>query len=324
MAEKTPHAVVALAAAIASFAAQRGTDEMRTLAEHGFAARVAQAAYGLCFYLWKTLVPFALSPAYLLEPALDPTAVRYVVSVLSVAAVTAALVAARRRAPWALASWALYVVIVAPVLGFAQTGPQIVADRYTYLAGLPWAVLAGAGLLRSARAASTRPGIARALAAATAAVLVTLGVLTHRQTRVWKDSMTLWTHVLRLDPANWVAYTNRGWVQPDAEAAIADYSAAIRVNPRYYLAYFNRGNVHHGRGDFAAAIDDFTAAATLLPRDPKAYNNRGWAREAIGDWEGAAEDYARALILAPPGWPHRALVEGNLARARTHLAGPAS
>src|SRR5437773_2306132 len=55
--EKAPYAVLALGAAALAFLAQAQVPAMRTLAEHGPVERAAQAAYGLCFYLWKTLGP---------------------------------------------------------------------------------------------------------------------------------------------------------------------------------------------------------------------------------------------------------------------------
>jgi hypothetical protein len=44
------------------------------------------------------------------------------------------------------------VLLVAPVLGFVQVGTQITADRYSYLACLPFALLAAAGMYQLARA----------------------------------------------------------------------------------------------------------------------------------------------------------------------------
>jgi tetratricopeptide (TPR) repeat protein len=203
-------------------------------------------------------------------------------------------------------------VILAPVLGFAQTGPQLVADRYTYLASLPWIALLTGGLVRAGYR-RWRPAVAVALAAC--------AVLTFRQTRIWRDSVTLWDHTLQLDPKNWIAYTNRGWARNDSDpdAAIADYSAAIRVNPRYYLAYFNRGNARQVRGDWSGALADYDIAITLLPGDPKAYNNRGWVRQQRRDWQAAIADYRRALDLAPLDWSERPIVERNLAAARARV-----
>ena len=316
--EKLPVTAVALIAAVGAFAAQHAVPEMRSLHEHGLAARTGQAAYGLVFYVAQTIVPVGLHPAHLLGDTLDPTAPRYVAAVLAVIAVTTLALLVRRRSPWLLATWAAYVVIVAPVLGFAQTGPQLVADRYTYLACLPLVALVTAALARLAAMASTRRAT-QALGWTCVAILTTLATLTFRQTRVWHDSITLWNHTLELDPCNWVALTNRGFARGDREAQIADYSEAIRCNPRYYLAYYNRGNARHEAGDFAGAVADHSTVIALRPTDANAWNNRGWARQSLGDYAGAAADYTRALEFAPADWWARSMVTGNLATARARI-----
>jgi hypothetical protein len=257
-----------------------------------------------------------LYAAYLLEAPLDPTAPRYLAAIIAVVAITIGAVLVRKRQPWWLATWTAYIVIVAPVLGLAQTGPQLVADRYTYLALLPWTALATAGLARAWSPVRER----RLIAGASLAILLLLGTLTFLQTRVWHDSERLWNHTLAHDPCNWVALTNRGFARrQDQATALADYSEAIRCNPRYQLAYFNRGNVRHDQGDFAGAAADFSTVITLRPEHPDAWNNRGWARQALGDFTGAADDYERALALAAPDWSARPVVVGNLATARARI-----
>src|SRR2546428_11968261 len=123
--EKAPYAVLALGAAALAFLAQAQVPAMRTLAEHGPVERAAQAAYGLCFYLWKTLVPRRLDPAHPLEGRLDPTAPRYVLSFLAVTAIPAAALPARPRRPWAPAAWARHAVIVPPGPRPRPPGPPI-------------------------------------------------------------------------------------------------------------------------------------------------------------------------------------------------------
>src|SRR5205814_5554677 len=66
----------------------------------------------------------------------------------------------------------LYVVTVLPVSGVFQNGPQIAADRYSYLPSLPWAVLAGAGAIAGWNAWRERRGRSPALAVPGAAALV--------------------------------------------------------------------------------------------------------------------------------------------------------
>jgi protein O-mannosyl-transferase len=294
--EKAPYTVLALGAAALAFLAQERQPAMLTLGQHGPIDRVAQAAYGLAFYVWKTLLPLHLYPAYLLEGRLDPTASRYVLSFLVVASVTAVVLLRARREPWAAVAWVSYGLIVSPVLGFVQTGPQIAADRYTYLACLPFAALAGAVVYRaSARHAPTTWAVA-------ATVLGLSGVLTFRQTGIWHDSRTLWDHTLALDPANWIAYTNRGVTRQaagDVDGALADYDRALRYNPGYAEALNDRGIVRYLRGDVEGAIADYDAAIRVRPGYADAYENRGLARHAKGEVDGAMADYAAAIALRP-------------------------
>jgi tetratricopeptide (TPR) repeat protein len=115
---------------------------------------------------------------------------------LAVLAVAGGLVAFRGRAPALCAAAAAYAVIVAPVLGFSQSGPQLVADRYTYLAGMPLVLLAaGAVPALAARRPETVATVAVMLILASAAA-------TWRQATFWRTSTTLWERAYALDPDN--------------------------------------------------------------------------------------------------------------------------
>jgi len=315
--EKIPFLALAGGAmALAAFTVRAG-GQVRTLAEHGVAARALQGAYGLMFYLWKTVAPINLSPLYPLRPDFNPFAPLSLLCALGVVAITAVLVGMRRRFPWVLVAWASYVVIVSPVLGFLQSGPQLVADRYTYLACVPWALLAGAavyGLPASRR---------RVGAIVATGILLALGVLTFRQTRVWTDGAALWDQALSVDPSNYVAHLNRGWLQMqhgDADGAMAHYEEALRLNPRLPDAYRNRGFLRHVRNDLQGAIDDYNTALDLDPTHAITYFNRGLARHALGDADGAIADYSVA-VQAPLPNPQAYSNRARLRRQRGDLTG---
>ena len=78
------------------------------------------------------------------------------------------------------------------MLGLFQRGPQLVADRYSYLACLPLALLAG-GALAGAR----RPG--RALACASVWIALAIPA-TWRYARAWQSSSALWEHAVAVEP----------------------------------------------------------------------------------------------------------------------------
>jgi Tfp pilus assembly protein PilF len=318
--EKIPFVVLAGGAAVLAFLAQN-VEAIRPLSQHGLGARVAQAAYGLCFYVWKTIVPIGLSPLYLLEMPLDPTEPRYVLGLALVVAAAVGLFLARSRAPWLVAAGACYVLILSPVLGFVQSGQQKVADRYTYLACMPFAVLVAAGLRR---VLVTGPGWARqAGAAAAGVVLVGLGTLTAMQTTRWHDSMTLWSHALALDPASYIAWTNRGVVRQlagDVAGAMVDYDAALAINPAHAEAYKDRGTARAATGQWDAALADYDVAIRLKPGYADAYVSRGAAREQTGDLAGALADYAQACTL-DPGHARALYGRANMRATRGDIAG---
>ncbi len=91
-------------------------------------ARVLLSVYGVAFYSFASVVPLGLSPLYQF-----PVTITW----LHVAATlggSVLAVALRRSAPAFTAAWIVYVATLSPVLGIFHNGPQIVADRYSYLA----------------------------------------------------------------------------------------------------------------------------------------------------------------------------------------------
>src|SRR5207253_3226514 len=181
--------------------AQLSHDTMVSVVQLSGLGRLAVSAYGLSFYLWKMVAPVNLSPLYELPPTVNPWAPPFLLSYGVVVAITAIVLAFRRRVPGLPAAWMAYVVVLLPVLGIFQSGPQIAADRYTYLAGLGWAILASAGLLAAWR---RRPFLVTGL---TVLLLLGFGTLTWNQVRVWHDSEKLWSHAVAIDPRSPVGQT---------------------------------------------------------------------------------------------------------------------
>ncbi len=107
-----------------------------------------------------------------------------------------------------------------------------------------------------------------------------------------------YTATIRLDPAHANAYYNRGnsySSKGDTERAIADYSATIRLDPGYANAYYNRGNAYRNKGNTDRAIADYTEAVRLQPANANAYFNRGNAYGRKGETERAIADYTEAI-----------------------------
>ena len=108
--EKLPFALLSAAAAILAIVAQRSVGTLSDLRDVGIAERLGLTAYGLVFYVWKTLVPTGLAPLY--ETPYDGATLTpwFAASAVIVAAGAVALVRVRRRWPGVTAAGAVFVV----------------------------------------------------------------------------------------------------------------------------------------------------------------------------------------------------------------------
>src|SRR3989475_10767380 len=303
--EKIPFVLLAAAASAVALMAQLSHNTMVSVVQLSALGRLALSVYGLSFYLWKTVAPVNLSPLYELPPTVNPWAPPFLLSYGLVVAITAIVLAFRRRVPGLLAAWVAYVVVLLPVLGIFQSGPQITADRYTYLAGLGWAILAGAGLLscwRSSRRSKTGTPATLLLTRVALCVVVGLGVLTWNQVQVWHDSESLWAHTLAIDSNSSLVHNNFGYEldrRGKLAEAIEHYRQALRIKPDYALAHTNWGAALGRQGKPAEAIDHYRQALRIKPGDALAPTHRGVALGPQGKLAAAVEPFPAAPRIQP-------------------------
>jgi protein O-mannosyl-transferase len=233
--EKLPYLALAVAAAVVSFLVLRATLGLTSAVAYPPAARVAMALHSLAFYLGKTLVPVGLAPMYELPARVDPLAPRFLVSALVVVGITIALVLARRRWPALLAVWVVYALTVAPVSGIVHNGPQLAADRYSYLSCLGFALLLGGGVAVVASGlVRASPALRVTLAAGAVLWLGGLAALSREQIAVWRDTDEIWRRSLAVDPdcvfchGQWGSLLgNRGQL----DEALAHFERAVALRP---------------------------------------------------------------------------------------------
>src|SRR5437867_231385 len=329
--EKIPFVLLAAAASAIAVMAQSSVHAAASLAQLSVPGRLAVAAYGLGFYPRKMVVPVNLSPLYELPRTVDPMAPPFILSYALVLAIMAIVLALRRRVPGLPAAWVAYVVVLLPVLGIFQSGPQIAADRYTYLAGLGGAILAGAGLLscwRTSRTSKTGTPTTLPIAGVATCVVVGLGALTWNQAQVWHDSEKLWTHALARDPQSSIAENNLGVVRADQSKlaeAIEHYQRALQMRPDYADAYFNLGNALFQQGKLAEASDHYRQALAIKRDHARAHNNWGVVLARQGKLAEAGDHFQAALHIGPDNADahtnlgNALFQQGKLAEASDHF-----
>ncbi|PIR15517.1 MAG: hypothetical protein COV48_13895 [Elusimicrobia bacterium CG11_big_fil_rev_8_21_14_0_20_64_6] len=256
-----PHAVIGLFAACKNLGSLSGGD-LHGL-NLGVADRLLVALSGSWFYLSKTFLPFNLSPYYALS--LNGNGIRlesYPGAFLAL--LVTALCFHRKVRAWAVPVWFSYLIALAPVSGLFQNGRQAAADRYSYLACLPFAVLFGLAL---ERLELRRPRTAVAVLTGISFFLATATVV---QAQYWRDDITLWTRAVGITPNAYLPNSNLSvalLVAGRGEAAIPYLEASIRLESRDAEARVNLASILAAKGDNAAAIRLFGEAVSLRPND---------------------------------------------------------
>jgi tetratricopeptide (TPR) repeat protein len=303
--DKVSFLLIACVFGILALLAQQEFGALRPLEKYGFTIRLAQAFFGIVFYLWKTILPTGLSPLYAASAYLDPLSLPFLFSAVLVLGISSVLFALRRRYPATVTAWVCYIVILSPVLGIAQSGAQFVADRYSYLSTLSWALLAGGSLLcywgrlPGGRGGADLFGLVEGLAVV---VLVGLGTLTWRQAQVWRDSETLWRHALSIGTESTLAHYNLGIALANRGAldeAIQHLRRAVESSPNNTGAHYNLGVALSSRGDLDGAVEHYREAVRIDPAHVEAHNNLGFTLARQGKLNLAIEHYREALRLRP-------------------------
>ncbi len=287
-----------------------------SLTELGLWPRIMITLYDLGFYLEKTLAPVGLSPLYPVLPRkISLAATPFELILVIVAGITVMAILLTPRKPALLLVWIAYAVILLPVAGLFHNGAQIAADRYTYLACLGWALLAGAGLAL-AWAALGRSVATWGLAGAAVAVLATLGWLTRDQIRFWRDSDSLWMHAISVEPSP-TAYQNLGASfldEGDILGAMDQFRSAIAIQPNSAASHHGLGRVLLDLHRWDEATQEFRRAEQLMPDMAQAYNGMCHSLLMQGKTDDAVIQCQTAVRLDPgnPGYRKNLKTAGEM------------
>jgi Flp pilus assembly protein TadD len=312
--EKGPFLLIALAVLAMSLLArlQAGGlwEPAPSLAEVGLGTRAMRAFYLWAYFAWKPLLPFDLAPVYTTLVWFDPGSMRFVLSAAGVVFVTVVLGWRRRVWPGAWALWLCHLVLLVPMLGLTER-VHYPSDRYSYLPALLGAGAVAVGLR------TLRPWLVPSLVGP---ALVACAVLTGAQIRIWRDSESLFRHLLRVvddvryrdDLAFRLAEVLR--VAGRADEAAAAYRESLAAGPagaRAPEAQAALARWAAGRGAIAEARERYERALALRPGDAELHLEA--ARVLLGN--GASADAVRILESGVAALPERGALRHDLAKA---------
>jgi Flp pilus assembly protein TadD len=296
--EKVPLLILSGLSVYFSMASVKGIGNGITLQSIPLMLRIENALISYLIYIGKLIWPANLAVFYPypvripLWQALGALAVLMVISV--------GVIRALRKFPYLGVGWMWYLGTFTPVIGLMQAGlwPQM-ADRWAYVPFIGLFIMiawGGAELLSRWRHKRFWVSIAAG------ALLTVLMVLSYIQAGYWENSITLFSHALKITKNNALAHNNLAIVLTEHgryDEAIYHANAAIDLLPNNAFAYNNLGFVFLKNHKFNDAIRNFRMAIKLYPAYTKAYYNLATALMMIGNIDTAISNYRIALDLAP-------------------------
>jgi tetratricopeptide (TPR) repeat protein len=261
--------------------------------------RLGNALVSCVIYLRQMVFPSGLAVPYPIAPD-GLSTWKILPAIIFLAAISAGVIAWRKKSPFLLMGWLWYLGMLFPVIGVIQISPDAAhADRYTYLPeiGLAIAVtwLIGDLSIQWKRRQLVLGGLM-------IAVISALTICGHAQTSYWQNGQILWSRALACTSRNSVAHNNIGYVlyqKGDIEDAINQYNQALEINPNYAQAHFNLGVVFLKRGEVDDAIAEYNQALQIMPDYLEAHFDLGAALVLKGNLPEAIAQYRKVLKIKP-------------------------
>jgi tetratricopeptide (TPR) repeat protein len=269
--------------------------------EMTFVERFLLAGRVIWFYLGKLFWPANLMFVYPRWKIDASEAWQWSFSI-GVLGVTVGLLLSRKRWRGPLAGWLLFVGTLFPVLGFLNVFPFIfsfVADHFQYLASLGMITVVAAGTAQGISRLKTAGRIAASCFCVI--VVVTLAMLSVRQSKMYSDVFMLYRTTLARNSECWLAYNNLGELlaKTNREEGMTYYQAALRIRPEYPEALNNVGYELTQSGRYQEAIEYLEHAVRANPRFSKSRNNLGIALFYLGRVPEATEQFRLAVEINP-------------------------
>ena len=257
------------------------------------------AADATAFYIYKLLIPWHLMPQYDHTP--QAAIARGWIYWAWIVPMTVLVIGLfyRKRAPWALASFALLVAGILPVSGlvpFAFEELSLVADRYLYFA------MIGPAIALAYALAQTKMRWAGILASIW---LLILGILALIQSTYWHNTRTLFEYEMTVNPNSDIAYNNlanyynfRGSAE-DQEKALGYAQTMVQKFPKLADGYFVEGSTLAALGRHDEAIAALRHGLQLEPNNMTALGNLASSLADKGQLDEAMKTIRQVLDFSP-------------------------
>jgi tetratricopeptide (TPR) repeat protein len=318
--EKIPYLFLSLVFGIIAIYAQSKSKSIQSAELYSFSSALVFATGNLFMYLFKLTIPLNLTAIHPYPPINISLPIKYylyiIPSSILVLLLIYSILSKKKNLVFGLA---FYLVNISPLLQLMPVGKALMADRYSYIPSVGYSFIIATGIYYFL---NKKKNLAFPVILLLLIYFIFLSSQTFSQTKIWRNSYTLWIHTASKSPDSDVAQLNLGSVERDLkkfEDAFYHLSLAIKMgknkSPDRYLT---RGGALRELKRDKEAIQDFTKAIELKPDTPilaQAYHSRGVSEENLLQYDEAMKDYNQTIKLSqakPEYFANRGRLFGKL------------
>jgi Tfp pilus assembly protein PilF len=277
---------------------------------YNYLEQAVLGCYVYAIYMLKSVIPYTLSAMYPIPASLR--AEHWAGAVIAVLVVGGALAGWRkyRFATFGLLFFSFNIGLLI-LVSFFLSDFAFLNDHYSYIAYIGLFFVIAMSLQRLTDEFSS---VRIPVAGFAVGLLAVLSLVTVKYIPVWKNSETLWTHVIEKYPRQFAsAYLNRGhyWYDNNRpDKALEDFNAAIDIKPAFPAAFKNRALIYLMENDLPKALQDYNRYLEFMlscdngdrnvdSRISDALGNRGLIYYRMGQYQKALGDLDMAIKLNP-------------------------
>lgn len=258
--------------------------------------RIAIGIYSYFVYILKFIFPYKMSPLYPYPASLPWYVYASSAGLLVMGAIfIRAWIKKQRMLVFGIAFFTFNIVFVLQIVG---AGQGFLADRFTYIPYLGLIIMAVYYWEILLEKNAARKNIILGL---TAAYMAVLTVICWNQISIWKNSETLWTHVIKYYKNSPLPFRNRATYlreQGEFDKAVQDYDRSLALKQDADV-FNSRARLYFDLKEWSKAIEDYNLAITLDPLVAEYWVNRGAAKAMLGNLESSLDDVNEGLRLDP-------------------------
>lgn len=299
--EKIPHSILMLIFGIITYVSQKNTasviERLNTETHSGFWSMV----HNSIFYFTKFFFPVNLTSSYPVPKPLSFENFTIKIYFVLLVLFLLFLVFSIRKTKAVIAGWSIFIIMIFPIFGAFGISNVISSDKYAYLPNFGiWLIIAWIlSLVLNSEVKTTNLRTQKVMIGLFLGIIIISEVLlTRSYLPVWKDTETLYKHMIFKSPNQAILYANlgdyyyKGQKYSDAKPY---FQKALEIEPYLYEGLNNMGLCLLKESKFDEAYNYFQKAIQSSNQNKEAISNIAEVYISKGDYKAGLE-YAKKQI----------------------------